>query len=130
MAEFIMEEFVANPSLTQLEKCTKGELREVAAHYSVSVSSALSKGELKAVLFGSLCRQGVRRLPAPEEAPDNAAGAVAAVTGAWMLRGGRRPRSMSLRRRRAASRKQSRAHCLSLIRCLRGQLLVLGMTLA
>ena len=38
---FVLEEFVASPTVCQLDQCRKVDLRLVADHYHVSVSTAL-----------------------------------------------------------------------------------------
>ncbi|XP_033998203.1 uncharacterized protein LOC117492193 [Trematomus bernacchii] len=74
------EQFVASPTVGQLDWCRKVDLRLVADHYHVSVSSALVKSELKATLITGLVEQGVLSLPILVESPGTVAGAVAAVS--------------------------------------------------
>lgn len=47
---FDVEAFVSDPSLIVFDRCKKNDLRVIAEHYSVPVSSSLVKAELKAVL--------------------------------------------------------------------------------
>ncbi|XP_033945079.1 uncharacterized protein [Pseudochaenichthys georgianus] len=66
---FVLEQFVASPTVGQLDGCRKVDLRLVADHYHVSVSSALVKSELKATLITGLVEQGVLRRPVLVESP-------------------------------------------------------------
>ncbi|XP_033972270.1 uncharacterized protein LOC117471407 isoform X1 [Trematomus bernacchii] len=75
---FVLEQFVASPTVGQLDWCRKVDLRLVADHYHVSVSSALVKSELKATVITGLVEQGVLSLPTSVESPGTVAGAVAA----------------------------------------------------
>ena len=68
---------MASPSVGQLDRCRKVDLRLVADHYHVSVSTALVKSELKATLLTGLVEQGVLSLPTLVESPGTVAGAVA-----------------------------------------------------
>ncbi|XP_034056780.1 uncharacterized protein LOC117536141 [Gymnodraco acuticeps] len=77
---FVLEQFVASPTVGQLDCCRKVDLRLVADHYHVSVSSALVKSELKATLLTGLVEQGVLSRPTSVESPGAVAGAVAAVS--------------------------------------------------
>ena len=63
MATFALDEFVANPSVEQLELCKKQDLFEIAANYGVPVSTACVKQELKAVVLNSLADQAVLVVP-------------------------------------------------------------------
>lgn len=80
MTVFSMEEFVANPTLSQLDECRKIDLRLIAEYYSISVSTSLVKRELKAAPLNGLVERGVFNLPAPVESPGSVAGAMAAAS--------------------------------------------------
>ena len=80
MAAFDLEEFVANPTLGEFEKCRKAELFAIAAHYGISVATSLLKRELKLILLSGLTSKGVFDLPASVEDPDSVVGAMAAVS--------------------------------------------------
>ncbi|KAM7408136.1 hypothetical protein PAMA_002018 [Pampus argenteus] len=69
IAAFNIDEFVANPSLVQLDKCKKSELREIAEYFGVAASGTLVKAELKAVVLDRLLAEGVLGLPALAESP-------------------------------------------------------------
>ncbi|KAF3835476.1 hypothetical protein F7725_028034, partial [Dissostichus mawsoni] len=75
-----MEQFVANPTLYQPACCMKVDLRLIADHYNIFVSTALAKSDLKATLLNGLVEQGVLSLPDSVESPGTVAGAVAAVS--------------------------------------------------
>ncbi len=51
MATFDVNEFVAHPALNQFHKCGKSDLREIAEHYCILVSSSLAKKELNACFW-------------------------------------------------------------------------------
>lgn len=63
MATFDIAVFKKNPSLVQLDACRKRDLHEVASGYSISVSTALRKAELKAALVSGLVEKGIVALP-------------------------------------------------------------------
>ncbi|KAL7369615.1 hypothetical protein ABVT39_003556 [Epinephelus coioides] len=77
MATFDIGVFVSNPSLTVLDKCKKSDLRAIADHYEIVVSSALSKAELKAVILEGLLNRRVLSLLAPEDVSQLVVGAAA-----------------------------------------------------
>ena len=68
---FVLEQFVASPTVGQLDWCRKVDLR--------LVSSALVKSELKATLLTGLVEQRVLSLPTLVESPGTVAGVDAAV---------------------------------------------------
>ncbi|TKS66044.1 hypothetical protein D9C73_000100 [Collichthys lucidus] len=74
MAAFNIDEFVANPSLVQLDKCKKSELREIAEYFGVAASGTLVKAELKAVVLDRLLAEGVLGLPALAESSEMTGG--------------------------------------------------------
>ena len=59
MAAFDLHAFVSDPTLAQLERCKKRHLCEIARYYEISVSSALTKAELEAVVLEGLIKQGI-----------------------------------------------------------------------
>ncbi|CAI5670350.1 unnamed protein product [Oreochromis niloticus] len=63
MATFDIAVFKENLSLVQLDACRKRDLHEVASFYSISVSTALRKAELKAALVSGLVEKGIVALP-------------------------------------------------------------------
>lgn len=63
MAAFDVEAFVSDPSLIAFDRCKKSDLRVIAEHYGLPVSSSLVKAELKAVLLDELVNRGVFSLP-------------------------------------------------------------------
>ncbi|CAI5682996.1 unnamed protein product [Oreochromis niloticus] len=63
MATFDIAVFKGNPSLVQLDACRKRDLHAVASFYSISVSTALRKAELKAALVSGLVEKGIVALP-------------------------------------------------------------------
>ncbi|CAI5682738.1 unnamed protein product [Oreochromis niloticus] len=63
MATFDIAMFKENLSLVQLDACKKRDLHEVASFYSISVSTALRKAELKAALVSGLVEKGIVALP-------------------------------------------------------------------
>lgn len=63
-----MEAFASEPSLSLINKCRKNELRLIAIHYGITVSSSLVKAELKTALVEELAHRGVLTLPELEEA--------------------------------------------------------------
>lgn len=65
MATFDLNAFVSLPDLSQLDKCKKTELYDIANHYEISVSTSLGKAELKAVVLNGLISKGVIALPVP-----------------------------------------------------------------
>lgn len=70
MAGFDLNAFVFSPDLNQLDKCKKIELRDIADHYDISVSTSLGKAELKAVVLNGLVSKGVITLPVIMSNPD------------------------------------------------------------
>ena len=61
MTTFVLNEFVANPSVEQL--CKKCDLYEIARNYELPVSTAWVKGECKAAILTGLVDQGVSVVP-------------------------------------------------------------------
>ncbi len=70
MAVFNREEFVANPTLKQLDLCRKVDLCFVANYFSISVSSTLVKSEMKEAVVSGLVQKGVLNLVAGETSSD------------------------------------------------------------
>ncbi len=70
MAVFNREEFVANPTLKQLDLCRKVDLCFVANYFSISVSSTLVKSEMKEAVVSGLVQKGVISLVAGETSSD------------------------------------------------------------
>ncbi len=70
MAVFNREEFVANPTLKQLDLCRKVDLCFVANYFSISVSSTLVKSEMKEAVVSGLVQKGVLSLVAGETSSD------------------------------------------------------------
>ncbi|XP_058495160.1 uncharacterized protein LOC131466089 isoform X2 [Solea solea] len=67
---FSVEEFVAKPTLSQLDHCRKADLFAIADRYDIKVTTSLLKKELKAAVVDGLVEGGVCGLPAtvPESA--------------------------------------------------------------
>ncbi|KAG7464302.1 Retrovirus-related Pol poly from transposon 297 [Solea senegalensis] len=67
---FSVEEFVAKPTLSQLDICRKADLFAIADRYDIKVTTSLLKKELKAAVIDGLVEGGVCGLPAtvPESA--------------------------------------------------------------
>nr|XP_043874918.1 uncharacterized protein LOC122764957 isoform X2 [Solea senegalensis] len=67
---FSVEEFVAKPTLSQLDICRKADLFAIADRYDIKVTTSLLKKELKAAVVDGLVEGGVCGLPAtvPESA--------------------------------------------------------------
>lgn len=63
-AAFSVEEFVAKPTLSQLNNCRKVDLFAIADRYGIKVSTSLRKKELKAAVVDGLVKGGVCSLPA------------------------------------------------------------------
>ena len=61
--EFILEEFVKQPSLEVFHKCTKDNLTSIADHYSIIVSRTKAKKVLKHEVWTALFEEGM--LPDP-----------------------------------------------------------------
>lgn len=88
---FVLQDFVNNPSVAQLELCRKDYLFLIANHYGVRVSKSLLKRELKALVLAGLAEQAVLDLPVqhsleaepfPEvRSPFSVDGAAAALVG-------------------------------------------------
>ncbi len=70
MAVFNREEFVANPTLKQLDLCRKVDLCFVANYFSISVSNTLVKSEMKEAVVSGLVQKGVLSLVAGETSSD------------------------------------------------------------
>ncbi len=70
MAVFNREEFVANPTLKQLDLCRKVDLCLVANYFSISVSNTLVKSEMKEAVVSGLVQKGVLSLVAGETSSD------------------------------------------------------------
>ena len=66
MATFDLALFVADPTVDQLDKLKKRDLRDVAEHYGISFASSLRKAELKGVILKALVDAGVLSLTLPE----------------------------------------------------------------
>jgi len=66
MAVFNREEFLANPTLNQLDLCRKVDLCFVATHFSIPVSSTLAKSEMKEAVVSGLVQKGILSLGAGE----------------------------------------------------------------
>lgn len=66
MAVFNREEFLANPTLNQLDLCRKVDLYFVATHFSIPVSSTLVKREMKEAVVSGLVQKGILSLGAGE----------------------------------------------------------------
>ena len=79
MAVFSIEEFVAHPTLSQIDGCRKDDLCTIAEYYGISVSRSLIKKKLKAVLLQGLVERGILASQVLEESPGAIAGAMAAV---------------------------------------------------
>lgn len=81
MAAFNISKFMADPTLSQLDKCRKSNLHEIADYYDVSVSSSFVQAEMKVVVLDGLISKGVLSLPAVVESSrvDAEAGASTAV---------------------------------------------------
>lgn len=66
MAAFNLEEFVANPTVDQLDRCTVADLRVISDYYGVSIARSLLKRDVRARLLTVLVERGF--LP-PQEVP-------------------------------------------------------------
>lgn len=71
MASFNLSAFVQNPTFSEFEKCTKGDLHAVAGHYGIPVTEALSKVKPKAVLLDELLSRKVAHLQETLDSPDS-----------------------------------------------------------
>lgn len=69
MAAFIISKFVTDPLSTNIDKCRKSNLHDIADYYGVFVSSSLVKAELKVVLLDGLISKGVLSLQAVVKSP-------------------------------------------------------------
>lgn len=63
MASFNLKGFVAVPSLEGFNSCRKSDLIEIARHFDVDVSTALSVSEYRKTLLTALVTQGVLCMP-------------------------------------------------------------------
>uniref|UniRef100_A0A1A8MUI2 Uncharacterized protein n=1 Tax=Nothobranchius pienaari TaxID=704102 RepID=A0A1A8MUI2_9TELE len=63
MATFDLHAFVATPSRRLLESCCKADLRQVAAHFSLSLLKQLTKAALRLLVVDYLETQGILPLP-------------------------------------------------------------------
>lgn len=82
MAAFDLNKFVANPTLSQFDKCSKDDLCviAIAEYYGISVSRSLVKRELKTVILNGLVSKGVFNLPASVKSPGSVIGTMAAIS--------------------------------------------------
>ncbi|XP_049452217.1 uncharacterized protein LOC125900944 [Epinephelus fuscoguttatus] len=55
----VLDDFVANPELSSLEKCKKAVLFAIANHYSIHVARSLRKDDLRAAVIRGLCDRGI-----------------------------------------------------------------------
>jgi len=77
MATFDVSEFVANPSLAQLDAYRKKDLNEVASFYGITVSAGLRKAELRSAVVSGLVEKGIINLSGSASAPGVAGDGVA-----------------------------------------------------
>ncbi|XP_071346525.1 uncharacterized protein [Trachinotus anak] len=64
---FVLDEFVANPTWSQLDHCRKADLLAIADFYGIPVSTSLRKSDLKTVLLNGLTSKGILILPSDVE---------------------------------------------------------------